>query len=139
MTKLSRRLKKNKKNRTIKRGGAGNDINNMKSPENVNILNTYVLSELIANDGNKFVILPIGNFDLTFGELSNYSSVIANEIKNDSQYPNHVKSIFHNAVGRANNNEEAKNNLRRAMDKMRSESRLNSDVERHLNNIISRL
>jgi hypothetical protein len=65
-----------------------NDINNMKSPENVNILNTYVLSELIANDGNKFVILPIGNFDLTFSELSNYSSVIANEIKKNNKVTN---------------------------------------------------
>ena len=65
-----------------------NDVNNMKSPENVNIINRYVLSELIANDGNKFVIMPIANFDLTFGELSNYSSLIANEIKKNNKVIN---------------------------------------------------
>jgi hypothetical protein len=65
-----------------------NDINNMRSPENVNLINTYVLSELIANDRNKFVILPIANFDLNFGELSNYSSIIANEIKKNNKITN---------------------------------------------------
>jgi hypothetical protein len=65
-----------------------NDINNMMGSENINILNTYVLSEIIANENNKFVILPIANFDLSFGELSDYSSIIANEIKKNNKITN---------------------------------------------------
>lgn len=67
------------------------DITQLNLPENVHLLNLYVLSELVANDGLKFITLPIANFDKTFHELNKMNSLIGNMIKEKTKINDDTK------------------------------------------------
>jgi len=77
------------------------NYNDLKRGELVDMIMSYILSEFIVDDRLKFVMLPIMNFDVSYGELMKLNGEIAKRLpKMDRDEMLYVKVLerYHNMI-----------------------------------------
>jgi len=74
------------------------NLNDLRRSELINMAMHYILSEIVISERVKYILLPIANFDITFGQLKQFSSDVANNLgdfaDNANLYVNVTEQYF---------------------------------------------